>query len=80
MRQLLPVLGLDVRPHELGLREDVSFHRLEKIGLGWRGKIQLRVESVQLEEVAMNSDRRAGTTVLLLAPIVRTLNRAGRKP
>src|ERR1700687_1756281 len=55
----------------------MPLHRLLKLRLGGvLQALQLRVERVELEEVAMAADRGAGAAVRLLSPIIGALHRA----
>jgi CheY-like chemotaxis protein len=72
------LLLLLVRAYELGLREHVALHR--GLELGFRRGFELgqeRVERVELEEVAMPSDGRAGAAVARAVPIVHAFGGAG---
>src|SRR5438552_12980503 len=60
-----------VHTHELRLGDDVSFHRLLDIALSRaRRKIELVVQRVELEEVAMLPIRRTRTAPRVLPPSV----------
>ncbi len=66
-RSLLPA----VRSHRLYRGENVSLHRLEQLFLARaRGPIDLSVQRVELEELAVSSAGRTGATVAWLPPAV----------
>src|SRR5438552_12181683 len=51
---------LDVRPHELGLSQDVALHGFQEVGLGCPGRqVQFEVEGVQTEDIAVGPLGRA---------------------
>src|SRR5947207_2382009 len=65
---------------ELRVFEDVPFPRLQQRGLGGRAQVaQYRIQREQLEEVAVPADRRTGTAVASLAPVVFSVARASRR-
>src|SRR3972149_8584323 len=71
-----------VATHELRLREDVALHRFLDVRLGGPGlEVELRVERVELEEVAVRgTGRRAGAAVADFAEIVPPLAGGAREP
>src|SRR5215212_10281253 len=65
-----------VRPHQLRLIQDVSLHRLLEVWLLCRRQVQSRIECIELEEVAMPTNRRARPSIASLAEIVRAVHRS----
>ena len=66
--------------HELRLRDHVALHRRLELRLRRRAEVgQHGVERVELVEVAVPADRRAGPAVAGALPVVRALARARRQ-
>ena len=76
-----------VRSHQLGCRNDMPLHRaLEGRLVGGRRKIEHRVESIELEEVAVDSRRRQRSELRphpeeeAMSHALATVRRDGRRP
>src|ERR1044072_4491045 len=66
-----------VAAHELAVGEDVAFGRFEELVFGRAGEqVQIRVERVDFEEVAVRPRRRAGAAVARVLEVVPALSRA----
>src|SRR5205823_5186140 len=75
-RRPTPLLSR-VAAHELALGEGVGVHRLEELVFGRAGgQIQVCVEGVEFEEVAVCAGGRAGAAVSSLLGVVGSLARA----
>src|SRR5262245_61830693 len=69
-----------VRADQFGLREDVPLHGTLDIRLGWFPEIaELGIERVELVEIPMPTNRRAGSAVAGSLPIVHALAGARRE-
>src|SRR5688572_21647216 len=63
--------ALLIRPDDLGVADDVALQGLLEVGLRRRPQVgELDVERVELEEVAVAADRRAGAAPAGLPPVV----------
>jgi hypothetical protein len=73
-------LWMSVQSHQLSFRKDVALHRLLHLFAGCAGfKVQARVQSIEVEKVAMGlPGRGAGTSVAQLVKIIRALYGASR--
>src|SRR6185295_2987051 len=76
----LPAASLLIGADQLGPVEDVPGHRILQPRLGGPAEIgQLAVEGVELEEVAVASDRRTRPAVAGALPVVQAFAGAGRQ-